>query len=57
MQKVQKATGSSVSARKIQSQAARKIVVAATTAGRTVKDSFAADVFILAATHDHKARS
>jgi hypothetical protein len=56
MQKAQKAAGSSASARKIESQAAQKIVIAATTAGKTVKASFAAGVFIRGATHDHKVR-
>jgi hypothetical protein len=56
MQKGQKAARSSASARRIESQAAQRIAIAATTAGKTVKASFAVGVFILGATHDHKVR-
>jgi hypothetical protein len=54
MQKAQKTASTSVSTRKMQSQAAQKIVIAATTTGKTVKASFAAGVFILSATRDRK---
>ena len=54
MRKAQKTASTSVSTRKMQSQAAQKIVIAATTTGKTVKASFAAGVFILSATRDHR---